>query len=75
MTQEQEVPLDHKDLKIRALLERIAELTATYEDKDADRRVTITILGQRVKELTPEEEVVELPDVEKKEKTSNNSAS
>jgi hypothetical protein len=36
--------LNHKDtLKVQALLERIAELTAKYEDKIADVRADFTL--------------------------------
>lgn len=84
MTEQVEEVKDVKDLKIQALLERISQLTAQYENQDADRRVTITILGNRVKELeqTTQEEVdieqvveevrqVELPTQKKSTKGKN----
>lgn len=43
--------MDPKDLKIAALLERIASLASQYEDQDADRRVEITILSQENQQL------------------------
>lgn len=36
---------DKKDLKILALRERVAQLTAEYEDKVADLRVELTVLN------------------------------
>lgn len=35
-----------KDLKIQALLERISNLTATYENQVADLRVALTVSEQ-----------------------------
>jgi hypothetical protein len=43
MTEQQ---YDKKDLKILALRERVAQLTAEYEDKIADLRVELTVTTQ-----------------------------
>lgn len=43
--------LDRKDLKIQALLEKIASLTQNYENQVADLRVALTVSEQTVKEL------------------------
>lgn len=39
---------DKKDLKILALRERVAQLTAEYEDKIADLRVELTVTAQEL---------------------------
>ena len=38
------MPLDRKDLKIQALLEKISNLTTTYENQIADLRVDLTVV-------------------------------
>jgi hypothetical protein len=43
--------MSERTLKEQALLERIAELTVTYEDKDADRRIQITELVNQLEEV------------------------
>lgn len=48
MTEQQ---FDKKDLKILALRERVAQLTAEYEDKIADLRVELTVTTQEFEEL------------------------
>lgn len=48
-TQEQEAPT-REGLKIMALRERVATLTAEYEDKVADLRVELTIVSQELEE-------------------------
>lgn len=55
--------MNHKDtLKVQALLERIAELTAKYEDKIADIRADFTLaveeLQNEIKRLGEENENV-----------------
>ena len=42
--------MDKKDLKIAALTQRIAELTAAYEERIADLRVELTVLSDQVEE-------------------------
>lgn len=46
--------LDRKDLKIQALLEKIATLTQSYENQVADLRVAITVSEQSLKESQDE---------------------
>lgn len=48
--------MDNKDLKIQALTERIAELTAAYENRIADLRVEVTVLTNALEQATKEEE-------------------
>lgn len=48
-TNEQEAPT-REGLKIMALRERVATLTAEYEDKVADLRVELTIVSQELEE-------------------------
>lgn len=43
-----------KDLKIQALLERIASLTTEYENKVADLRVQLTLLSEELRKATEE---------------------
>lgn len=47
--------MDEKDLKIQALLERIAEITQQYEEKVADFRVQITVLANEVNRLNEQQ--------------------
>lgn len=57
--------IDRKDLKSRALLERVANLTAEYEEKVADLRVELTIVSQERDQLKAELDEVpsaEVPD-------------
>lgn len=49
--------MNDKDLKIRALTERIGELTADYENKIADLRVMVTHLTMQ--QQSAGEEVIE----------------
>lgn len=50
--------MDRKDMKIEALKQRLAEITVQYEDRDADRRIEITEMAQKIKEL--EDALIEL---------------
>ena len=62
MTEQQ---FDKKDLKILALRERVATLTAEYEDKIADLRVELTLTAQELERMQKSEDGensdVELP--------------
>lgn len=42
--------MDRNELKIMALRERVAQLTAEYEDKVADLRVELTLVSQELEE-------------------------
>lgn len=42
--------LDRKDLKIQALLEKISNLTTTYEDQIANLRVDLTVTDSESRE-------------------------
>lgn len=55
----EEVKLDRKDLKIQALMERIAQLTAEYENKVAELRIEVTYLSAELEEYKKEEETEE----------------
>lgn len=56
--------MDKNELKVMALRERVAQLTADYEDKIADLRVELTLLTQRLEELEKgqEGENVQVPE-------------
>lgn len=43
--------IDAKELKSQALTQRVAELTAEYENKIADLRVALTIVSAELEEL------------------------
>lgn len=43
---------DRKDLKIQALLEKISNMAAQYENAAADYRVDLTVQGQQIEELS-----------------------
>lgn len=43
--------MDRNELKVMALRERVAQLTAEYEDKVADLRVELTIVSQELADL------------------------
>ncbi len=45
---------DRKDLKIQALVEKIATLTAKYENDLADARVEITLMDNEINALRDE---------------------
>lgn len=47
----EEQTLDRKDLKIQALLEKVASLTQSYENQVADLRVELTISEHKAKEM------------------------
>ena len=47
------------DLKYQGLLERVARLTARYEDEIADLRVEVTNLSNQVDKLTQEKKDLE----------------
>lgn len=49
-TQENE-PLTRDQFKVLALRERVAQLTAEYEDKVADLRVELTFVSQELEQL------------------------
>lgn len=51
MTNTVEEPKTPEEMKMQALLERIAALTAEYENKVADLRVAYTIVSQEKEEL------------------------
>jgi len=53
MTEQQ---YDKKDLKILALRERVAQLTADYEDKIADLRVELTYISAELENYKPAED-------------------
>lgn len=55
------------ELKIQALKERLSELVTEYEDRDANRRVEITILSNEGDQLRGR--VAELESLQKKETT------
>lgn len=40
--------MDRKELKIQALLEKVASLTAQYENQVADLRVDLTVVSQEL---------------------------
>lgn len=46
--------INKDELKTRALLERVANLTAEYEDKVADLRVELTVVSQERDSLKAE---------------------
>lgn len=48
--------MDKSELKVRALLERISEITTTHENRNADLRVEITTQAQTIDELRNEVE-------------------
>ena len=52
--------MDEKELKIQALTERIAELTAGYENKVADLRVALTLQAQQLEDAKKENADVEV---------------
>lgn len=43
-----------KDLKIQALLEKVSELTAEYENKCADYRVDLTLYAKYLEQMQEE---------------------
>lgn len=43
--------IDKQELKIQALTQRIAELTAEYENKVADLRVAYTVINAELEDL------------------------
>lgn len=52
--------MDRNELKVMALRERVAQLTAEYEDKVADLRVELTIVSQELADLKGETQDVPL---------------
>lgn len=48
--------IDRNELKVMALRERVASLTAEYEDKVADLRVELTIVSQERDNLRAEKD-------------------
>lgn len=55
--------MDRKDLKIQALLEKVASLTQNYENQIADLRVDFTLVSQERDNLQSRVEELEKPDV------------
>lgn len=55
--------LDRKDLKIQALLEKVSNLTAQYENQAADFRVELTISEAEREKLQNRIKELEAPDV------------
>lgn len=47
--------MDRNELKVMALRERVAALTADYEDKVADLRVELTLVSQELEEFKSKE--------------------
>lgn len=45
---------DRKDLKIQALLEKLSSITTSYENKEADLRVELTLVTQELEEVRRE---------------------
>jgi uncharacterized protein YeeX (DUF496 family) len=45
-----EQQVDQKDLKIQALLERVSNLTAQYENQVADYRVELTVVSTQLEQ-------------------------
>jgi len=43
--------MDRNELKILALRERVAQLTAEYEDKVADLRVELTLVSEELSQF------------------------
>lgn len=66
MVQEQQV--DRKDLKIQALLEKVSNMTAQYENQVADLRVELTVVSQELEEARQAAADVEAADVPEKKK-------
>jgi hypothetical protein len=44
--------INREALKNQALLERVSNLTAEYENKVADLRVELTVVGEQLREAT-----------------------
>lgn len=59
-----EQPKDRKDLKIQALLEKIANLTASYEDQVADLRVELTMVADELEKFNSTTETQDTADDE-----------
>lgn len=55
--------MDEKDLKINALLERVAQLTQEYENKVADYRVALTQQSQNIESLQQKVQELEAENV------------
>lgn len=57
--------IDRNELKVQALTERVAQLTAEYENKIADLRVELTVVTnesqERISELEAQVESDETP--------------
>lgn len=51
-----------EDLKIQALLEKVGNLTATYENQIADFRVELTLVSQENEALKKKVEELEAPE-------------
>lgn len=59
--------LDRKDLKIQALLEKISNMTAQYEDQVANLRVELTMVSQELAQLQATKAEDESPELEEAE--------
>lgn len=46
--------MDKNELKVQALLERVSEITTTYENRVADLRVELTTVSQELQEVRVE---------------------
>lgn len=59
MENSEQLELTRKDLKIQALLEKVSNLTAQYENQVADLRVEVTLLSAELQEArSPQAEEV-----------------
>lgn len=54
--------MDRNELKVQALLEKISNLTAQYENQVADFRVELTMLNQENEQLRTRISELETPD-------------
>jgi uncharacterized protein YeeX (DUF496 family) len=60
--------MDRNELKIEALRQRIAQLSVEHEDRAADYRVEITLLGEELNNLRNRVAELESADVQEDEK-------
>jgi len=66
---------DRKDLKVQALLERISQIIAQYENQDAERRIDITMLSEQLQNAQEELAAKDTTDVEETPKKPRKSSS
>jgi hypothetical protein len=57
-----EQQVDQKDLKIQALLERVSNLTAQYENQIADYRVELTVVSTQLEQANAKIAELKEPD-------------